>query len=71
MKFEQKLCPFCKKDNNCMVENPTSCWCMKTKVPKELRQLLPKSNTKSCICKSCVLEFTSNPEAFKDKYSSI
>jgi len=54
-----------------MVENPTSCWCMKTKVPKELRQLLPKSNTKSCICKSCVLEFTSNPEAFKDKYSSI
>jgi hypothetical protein len=69
MIFEAKLCPFCKKDNNCEVLTPSSCWCMKTKIPEELKLLVPKdSKMKSCICKACVEEFIKSPSSFKSKH---
>ena len=70
MTFESKLCPFCKKDNKCKVLKPSSCWCMKTKIPEELKLLVPSSKkNKSCICKTCVEEFVKSPSSFKSKYS--
>ncbi|APW65993.1 MULTISPECIES: cysteine-rich CWC family protein [Arcobacteraceae] len=69
MNFKAKLCPFCKKDNKCGVLNASSCWCMSTKIPEELKELIPKeSKMKSCICKSCVEEFIKDSTSFKTKY---
>jgi len=60
-----KQCPFCKKDNNCMVDKATSCWCFTTKVPEELIALVPKNqDKKSCICKKCIESFLQSKEAF-------
>lgn len=70
MNFEEKICPFCKKDNNCKVLKPSSCWCMKIKIPDELKDLVPEEKKiKSCICKICVEEYLKNPISFKNKYS--
>lgn len=72
MKFTQKQCPFCKGDNNCKVFEPKSCWCMTTKVPEELRKLVPDDlKMKSCICKNCVESFLENEKAFIEKYELI
>ncbi|MFA9374047.1 MAG: cysteine-rich CWC family protein [Poseidonibacter sp.] len=69
MQFFQKLCPFCKKDNQCDVKNAKSCWCMHIKVPEELKLLVPKENKmKTCICKNCILEYKENADKFKEKY---
>jgi len=67
--FESKHCPFCKKDSNCGVLTPSLCWCMKMKIPEELKLLVPKDNKmKSCICKACVEEFKKSPSSFKNKH---
>ncbi|WP_078379861.1 cysteine-rich CWC family protein [Sutcliffiella halmapala] len=51
-------CPVCKEENNCAVakkEEPTSCWCMKVTIPKEL---LEKASIKDhCICEKCVEDY--------------
>ena len=63
-------CPFCKKNNNCQV-NEASCWCSKTPIPKELIELLPSNREiKSCICKECVENFTKDSLKFKTLYFS-
>ena len=50
-----KLCPLCGKHNNCQVSNPSDCWCMNTKIPKELLDLVSDDKKmKACICKECV-----------------
>ena len=67
MKFSQKLCPFCKKDNNCMVVKAQACWCMDIGIPKELVELIKDNKEKSCICKTCVLEYKKDKEAFIKK----
>lgn len=49
-----KKCPICGKDNGCAFntgQDPKSCWCMKTTIPKEL---LEGRDGSACICKSCV-----------------
>lgn len=72
MNFTPKLCPFCKEDNNCKVSEPKSCWCMTTKVPQKLRELVPINlKMKSCICKNCVESFIENEKAFIEKYDLI
>lgn len=69
MQFFQKLCPFCKKENKCEVQNAKSCWCMDIKIPEELKQLVPIENKmRTCICKNCVLEYKENENKFKKKY---
>ena len=69
MDFQEKHCPFCKEDNKCGVLTPSSCWCMKEKIPQELKDLLPLSKkNKSCICQDCVIEYKKNKENFKKKY---
>ena len=69
MNFEEKICPFCKKDNNCKVLKPSSCWCMRIKIPDELKALVPiKNKMKSCICKNCVEEFKKDSQSFKNKH---
>lgn len=64
--INQKLCPICKKENACQADIPNNnCWCNHIKVPEELIALVPKKyESKSCICKDCVLEFTKNRQAF-------
>jgi len=70
--FEAKLCPFCKKDNNCQVLKANLCWCMKIKIPDELKSMIPKkSKMKSCICENCVKEFKKDSQSFKNKYSFL
>ena len=71
MKFIQKICPICKKDNKCMVSKPESCWCMNIKVPKILIELVKEEKEKSCICKTCVLEYKENEEEFIKKYRRV
>lgn len=64
-----KVCPFCKGDNQCMVNCDKPCWCAKVKVPTGLQDLVPQElRRKSCICQNCVTEYLENPERFKSKY---
>ena len=63
-------CPLCQQNNYCAVDSDEPCWCMNTKIPEELKLLVPSSKkNKSCICKTCVEEFIKNPSSFKSKYS--
>ena len=64
-----KICPFCKKENKCQVNNEkTNCWCMDVKVPNELIKLVPKEyENKACICKECIELFKRDREAFHQK----
>ena len=65
----RNICPFCKKQNNCQHQNPSSCWCMTTKIPESLLKLLPKeSEVKSCVCKDCITFYSLNSEEFIKKY---
>lgn len=67
--MKNRQCPFCKNDNNCMVDKPTSCWCFTTKVPSELIALVPKvQEKKSCICQNCIASFLQSKEEFIKKY---
>jgi len=71
MKFTDKSCPFCKKDNNCQVNN-SNCWCKTVNIPRELIELLPKEHKRvSCICKVCINEYIKNPSEFKVKYNLL
>lgn len=53
---ESRICPICGKDNKCI--HNKDCWCMETKVPKELIEKIPSDRRgKACICEACVDEF--------------
>lgn len=69
---DDKLCPFCKKDNFCEVKIPNNdCWCKYVKFDKELLDLIPeKFKMKSCICKKCVDEFNKDKLLFVKKYQN-
>lgn len=59
--MEKGKCPICGEDNHCAIvkgQDPLSCWCMTTKVPKALLETVPaESRRQSCVCKKCVDEF--------------
>ncbi len=58
--IETELCPFCKKNNNCLISKDQSsegCWCFEASFPKEIFDLLPPDREKVCICKNCLEEF--------------
>lgn len=52
------ICPVCGKANGCYMvagKDPSACWCMTTKVPKDLLATIPaEKRGKSCVCKECV-----------------
>ena len=53
---DEKKCPLCGKDNNCMVDSENPCWCTNLEIPTQLIALLPLHlQGKSCICMSCVI----------------
>ncbi len=64
-----KECPFCGKDNGCMAHEKSACWCESFPIPTELREYIPEDKKmKACVCKTCVIAFTQNKEAFLKKY---
>ncbi len=69
--MNKKLCPICGKPNNCAHangEDPTSCWCMKDKITKDVLEELNKaktSNNNGCFCKECVEKYKFKVEQSK------
>ncbi len=67
--INEKLCPFCGKNNGCMVDEKTACWCYDFPIPEELREYIPlEKRMKACVCKDCMMAFIKNREAFLTKY---
>ncbi len=65
---DRTRCPFCQSTNSCMANSIESCWCNDTKVPQELRDLLPEDQQeKSCICNDCITRFREDKIAFSLK----
>ncbi|MDV7103138.1 cysteine-rich CWC family protein [Vibrio sp. TH_r3] len=66
---DDQICPFCKKGNNCMVSDPSACWCNVTMIPVQLQQLVPlELQRKSCICANCVASYIEDPVTFEQQY---
>jgi len=66
IKTNEKTCPFCGNNNQCMANSATSCWCNKISIPTELISLLAKEKQgKYCICQSCIQLFKKDPKAFE------
>jgi len=66
IKINEKTCPFCGNNNQCMAKSSTSCWCSKNSIPTELISLLAKEKQgKYCICQSCIQLFKKDPKAFE------
>ena len=64
-KLDDKICPICGKNNNCMAHNDKPCWCLDIKIPQGLLDLIPESKKmKECICLECIQEFKKNPNKF-------
>jgi len=59
--IEKGKCPLCGGDNNCAAlknVDPSTCWCMKKKVPKNLLKRIPDNlRGLSCVCEKCVDKF--------------
>ena len=49
---KDKICPICKKQNNCRVDG--ECWCKDYEIPKAIFYLVEDHS--SCICKNCIDE---------------
>lgn len=57
MSLNNKYCPICGEENNCMAETAEhgKCWCNQEKFPSGLFELVPaESIRKHCICKKCL-----------------
>lgn len=58
---ETKLCPLCKKDNDCGMNNNSSagaCWCFEEAFPIDIFNQLPIECERICICENCLKEFS-------------
>ncbi|WP_240842088.1 cysteine-rich CWC family protein [Acidaminobacter sp. JC074] len=59
--IEKGKCPICGKTNQCAItlgEEPSTCWCMTTKVPKDLVSNIPDEfRNISCVCRECVKNY--------------
>ncbi|MGB5446325.1 MAG: cysteine-rich CWC family protein [Psychromonas sp.] len=65
----EKLCPFCHAENNCMAGSKSPCWCFAVQIPDALTDLVPVAlKGKSCICISCINAFKTDQNLFKQKY---
>lgn len=51
------ICPVCGGDNGCalLAGRPIeTCWCLRTRVPKELLAAIPDERRgKACVCRAC------------------
>lgn len=57
-KIDNTSCPLCHINNQCGVNNTTSCWCAVVKIPAALLAQVPSSfKGKVCICQACVDKF--------------
>ncbi|WP_394708354.1 cysteine-rich CWC family protein [uncultured Desulfuromusa sp.] len=67
--IREDLCPFCKRENQCMIHRSEQCWCYDVVIPSELTALVPaEMASKACICLECVNLFNKDPLRFKTKY---
>ena len=75
-----KMCPFCQRDNQCGVDNALNCWCREVIIPQGLADLLAierpsiksssiKYKDKACICSTCVNAYNDNPQLFQQKWT--
>lgn len=59
--IEKGKCPICGNMNQCAItlgEEPSTCWCMTTPVPKGLLHHIPNEYRNiSCVCKNCVKNY--------------
>lgn len=59
--IEQGKCPLCGESNHCaslLDVDPSTCWCMTKKVPKDLLKRIPEEyRNQSCVCEKCVDTF--------------
>lgn len=59
--LKKGTCPICGKNNGCAFvtgDDPSSCWCMTTSVPKGLLSHVPESYRNiSCVCQSCIKNY--------------
>lgn len=70
--MNKQACPFCKNDNDCKVNERSSCWCSRADVSPQLIDLLPEYlKGRACICLVCVNAFNGDAVAFKLKYKNI
>ncbi len=68
-KIDEKICPICGKDNNCMAHRYEPCWCNDVEIPQELLDMVPESKKrKACICLKCIQDFKDDPQKFINRY---
>lgn len=68
-KIDEKICPICGRDNNCMAHSNEPCWCNKVKIPQELLDLVPESKKqKVCICLKCIQGFKDDQQKLINSY---
>ena len=49
------ICPICRQNNQCEIEEGNLCWCMEVEVFKQLIEQLPEEvQGTQCICKNCI-----------------
>jgi RNA-binding protein len=60
MKLDQKRCPLCAGDNQCVIAqsneagNIENCWCYQSSIdPETLRKIPEQARGKSCVCPGC------------------
>ena len=50
-----KICPLCKKENNCMAGSGEKCWCENIDIPNGLLMRVRKlGSINACICIKCI-----------------
>ncbi|WP_114412293.1 cysteine-rich CWC family protein [Marinomonas foliarum] len=48
-------CPFCLKNNGCVLDENQNCWCFSVRVPKDLLAYIPLEQKGSvCVCQECI-----------------
>lgn len=68
--INEKICPFCERDNRCSINDDAACWCRKMEVPKGLIDLLAvELKDKACICSVCIEAYNNSAQLFQEKHS--
>ena len=68
--IDQSRCPFCLKQNGCMVQSDNPCWCNNVDIPEKLIKLVPwEFKDKTCICADCIKIFLEDPIGFQQDQS--
>ena len=58
MKTTETICPLCKENNACGIEEARECWCMQTSIPIALLNKVPDTQVNQvCICANCITKY--------------